>query len=140
MRTLTITLVTAFVVLLAQQLTAASRGFDRQEHGTSQAVLTGAIACSSPESVARFDVHQGLGVLAIPTPEPPSLSVRVEHAEDCLDLLPALAEQVPHLCEVSITNEVSPGVEAFGFVCTGRADAVISAVGKMAKAMIRLQI
>ncbi len=141
MRTLTITLATAFVVLLTLQLAAASRGFDREEHGASQAVLTGAIACSSTESVARFDVHQGLGVLAIPTAEPSSLSLLVDHAEDCLDLLPALAEQVPHrICEVSITTEVSPGVEAFGFVCAGRADAVISAVGKMAKAMIRLQI
>ena len=141
MRTFAIILVAAFVFLLSQQLPAESRGRDRDEQGASQAVLTGVIACSSPESIAVFDVHQGLGVLAIPSPEPPTFGVRVDHAEDCSVLLSDLAEQVPHrTCEVATTIEISPGVEGFGVVCAGRADAVISAVGKMAKAMIRLQI
>ena len=139
MRTLTITLATAFVFLLAQQLTAASPGLDQEERGASQAVLIGSIACA-PDGHAVFDIGWGLGVLAIPTPHPNSLNVFVEHDEDCLDLLPALAEQVPHrICEIGSTIEDAAGVEAFGFVCTGRANAVISAVGEMAKAVIRLQ-
>ena len=57
------------------------------------------------------------------------------HARDCLDLFPALAEQVPHrICEVS--NPFEDGnILVVSFVCTGRADAVISAVGKIAKAV-----
>ena len=136
MRTLTITLISAFVILLAQQLTATSRGFDREEHRASQGVLTGVFACSSPESIAVFDVHAGLGVLAIPTTDRTSLSVLTEHAEDCLDLIPALAEQVPHrICEVGNTFEAGNELRV-NFVCTGRADAVISAVGKMARAVM----
>ena len=143
MRTLTIALGTAFgtafVLLFGVQLTEASRGHDREERGASRAVLTGSIACAS-DGHAAFDIHGGLGVLAIPTPDPRALNVFVEHDEDCLDLLPALAEQVPHrICEISNTFEDPAGVEAFGFVCTGHADRVISAVGKMAKAVIRLQ-
>ncbi len=135
MRTLIIVLTAAFVFLLTQQLSAAHAGRDRDEHGASQAVLTGGIACSSPESVARFDVHQGLGVLAIPTT---SFNVFIDHDEDCLDLLPALAEQVPHrICEFSNTFE-NGNLLQVEFVCTGGADAVISAIGKMAKAVIRL--
>ncbi len=139
MRTLTITLITAFVFLLAQQLVAAADGPDRGKGGASQAVVTGSLVCVNNHGAA-LETFGGLGVLAIPTTNGTSLIVFSEHAEDCLDLLPALADQVPHrICEVSITTEVSPGVEAFGFVCAGRADAVISGLGKMAKALIRLR-
>ena len=87
---------------------------------------------------AALETVGGLGVLAIPTTGPTSLSVLTEHAEDCLDLIPALAEQVPHrICEVGNTFEAGNELRV-NFVCTGRADAVISAVGKMAKAVIRL--
>ncbi len=56
---------------------------------------------------------------------------------DCSDLIPLIAEKVPdRICEIGNTRNV--GIEEFSFVCTGRADAVISAVGKMAKAVSRL--
>ena len=47
MRTLAITLVTAFVFLLGLQLTAASSGRDREERGASQAVVAGSIRCAT---------------------------------------------------------------------------------------------
>ena len=137
MRTLTITLVTAFVFLLAQQLVAAADGPGREKGGASQAVVTGSLVCVNNHGAA-LETFGGLGVLAIPTTDGTSLIVFSEHAEDCLDLLPALAEQVPHrICEVGNTFERGDQLR-IDFVCAGRADAVISAVGKMAKAVIRL--
>ena len=66
-------------------------------------------------------------------------NVFVEHAEDCMDLLPALADRVSHrICEFGGTAEQSPGLQVFGVVCTGQADMVISAVGDIARAMIRV--
>ena len=143
MRTLIITLASAFVFLLAQQLTAASRGFHPQERGASQAVIAGSIKCAtSPEvNSTGLVIVGGLGVLAIPTTAPTQVGgVQLplsftHHAEDCLDLIPALAEQVPHrICEVGNPFE-SGNILEVSFVCTGRADAVISAVGKIAKAV-----
>ncbi len=135
MRTLSITLVTAFVFLLGLQLTAASRERHPEERGASQAVVAGSLLCDPASTGAALNTSGGLGVLAFPTA---SLNVFIDHDEDCLGLIPALAEQVPHrICEFSSTFQNGNLLQA-DFVCTGRADAVISAIGKMAKALIRL--
>ena len=66
-----------------------------------------------------------------------SLGKAVDLSEECSDLIPLIADQVSdRICEIGSTKNV--GIEEFSFVCTGRADAVISAVGKMAKAVTRL--
>jgi hypothetical protein len=135
MRTLAIALIAAFVFLLSQQLTTADDRRDREERGHSQAVVTGSLLCDPVSTGAALNTFGGLGVLAIPTT---SFNVFIDHDEDCLDLLPALAEQVPHrICEFSDPFE-NGNLLQVEFVCTGRADAVISAIGKMAKAVIRL--
>ena len=135
MRTLTIALIAAFVFLLSQQLTTADDRGDRERHGKSQAVVTGNLLCDPVTTGAALNTFGGLGVLAIPTT---SFNVFVDHEEGCLDLLPALAEQVPHrICEFSDTFE-NGNLLQVEFVCTGGADAVTSAIGKMAKAVIRL--
>ncbi len=135
MRALTIALTAALVFLLSQQLTTADDRRDREERGNSQAVVSGDLLCEPVSTGAALNISGGLGVLAIPTT---SFSVFIDHDEDCLDLLPALAEQVPHrICEFSDTFE-SGNLLRVEFVCTGGADAVISAIGKMAKAVIRL--
>ena len=91
--------------------------------------------CDPVSTGAALNTFGGLGVLAIPTT---SFNVFIDHDEDCLDLLPALAEQVPHrICEFSNTFE-NGNLLQVEFVCTGGADAVISAIGKMAKAVVRL--
>ena len=65
-------------------------------------------------------------------------AIAIDVSEECSDLIPSLSEHVPdRICEIGNTTE--RGLEAFGFICTGRADAVISAVGKMAKAVARLE-
>ena len=138
MRPLTIALITVFVFLLSQQLTTADDRRDREERGHSQAVVTGSLLCDPEFTGAALNTFGGLGVLATPTTDRTSFRVFSEHAEDCLDLIPALAEQVPHhICEVGNTFQNGNLLQA-DFVCTGRADAVISAIGKMAKAVIRL--
>ena len=81
MRTLTITLATAFVFLLAQQLPAASDGPDREKGGASQAVITGNLLCDPQSTGAALNTFGGLGVLAIPTT---SFNVFIDHDEDCL--------------------------------------------------------
>ncbi len=67
------------------------------------------------------------------------LYVFLNHTEDCSALLPAFAEQVAQrICAVGNTDIETHGggtEGGFNFVCTGRADAVISAVGKIAKAV-----
>ena len=143
MRTLTITLVTAFVFLFSQQLTVAHADGDRKERGASQAVIAGAIKCffDNPEfRHVALETFGGLGIIAIPIPEQfGSFGFSSGPlAEECSELIPSLAEQVPHrVCEVGSPFEPGPGIE-LPFVCAGRADAVISAVGKMAKAVNRL--
>jgi hypothetical protein len=140
MRTLTIIFATAFAFLLSQQLTAASPGLDQENGGASQAVVGGAIVCESyppAVSLAGLDIEGGIGVFAIPTLG--SFGTTTQHAEDCSDLASALAEQVPHsICEVGNPHESGGNRLRANFVCTGRADVVISAVGTMAKALIRL--
>ena len=89
---------------------------------------------------AALNASAGLGVLAIPIPKPdsPRYGVFINHDEDCLALLPALAEQASHrICEFSDIFE-NGGLLQVEYVCTGGSDAVISAIGKMAKAVIRL--
>jgi tRNA U38,U39,U40 pseudouridine synthase TruA len=55
-----------------------------------------------------------------------------------MDLIPALAEQFSHrICEVGNPFEAGDQFRA-GFVCAGRADRVISAIGNVAKAVTRL--
>ncbi len=138
MRTLTITLVAAFVLLLAQQLTAASRGLDQEEHGASQAVVAGTIGCfvfDGELNAVALTTRAGLGVIGFSSDR--DLAQAVDLSEECADLIPSLAERVPHrICEIG--NQPDRNIEAFNFVCTGRADRVISAVGQMAKAVTRL--
>lgn len=137
MRTLAITLVAAFVFLFAQQLTAASRGFHPGERGASQAVVTGTVGCANPiasQSGASLGINGELGVVGTT-----GLYVFVNHTEDCSALISAFAEQVAQrICAVG-NIEVDThegGTEAgFNFVCTGRADVVISVVGRIAKAV-----
>jgi len=138
MRTLTITLISALVILLTLQLAAASRGSDREEHGASQAVVAGTIGCfifDGELNAVALTIRAGLGVIGLVNNR--DVAQAVDLSEECSDLIPRLAEQVPHrICEIG--NQPDRNIEAFNFVCTGRADAVISAVGKMAKAVTRL--
>ena len=141
MRTLTIVLVIAFVFLFAQQLTASPPGLDREGSGASQAVVAGVIGCFPDRELnqVKIAIETGLGVIGISSDENLTVAGTLV-SEECLDLILALAEQVPdRVCEIGIAPGASaPSVEAFGFVCTGRADVVISAIGKMAKAVPRL--
>jgi hypothetical protein len=139
MRTLTITLVTAFAILLAQQLTAASTGLDQEKSGASQVVVAGTIQCFSDGGLnfVGIGLDAGLGVGLEKIGSNDGLAVARDQSEECSDLIPRLAEEVPdHICEIG--SSPHHAVELFGFVCTGRADAVISAVGAMARAVIRL--
>ena len=143
MRTPTIILTTAFAVfLLAQQLTAARPGLDREESGASQAVVAGIVGCFLEGGLSSVfvGVDAGLGVIPYARHDHSNLGWAVDLSQDCSDLIPSLAEQVPHrICEIGSTAEArDPSVEAFSFVCTGRADRVISAIGEMAKAVLRL--
>jgi hypothetical protein len=139
MRTLTVILVAAFFFLLAQQLTAASPAPDQEKSGASQVIVAGTTACwLEPGGLNRvgFGINAGLGV-GLETINADGLAVARDLSEECSDLIPRLAEEVPdHICEIGSTPHNA--VELFGFVCTGRADAVISAVGTMARAVIRL--
>ncbi len=139
MRTLTITLVAAFVFLFAQQLTASPPGLDREESGASQAVVAGTIGCfifDGELNAVALTTRAGLGVIGL-VPDSRDLAQAVDLSEECADLIPSLAEQVPHrICEIG--NQPDRNIEAFNFVCTGRADRVISAVGQMAKVVTRL--
>ena len=143
MCTLTIALIAAVVVLLSQQLTAADDDRrDREERGNSQAVIGGSINCVTLPEVRFVGVNTfgGLGILATlnPTGEFRSFGFSIQHAQDCSDLMPALAELVPRrICEIGSSVEEGNEVRV-EFVCTGRVDAVISAVGKMARAVARL--
>ena len=147
MRTLAITLATALVFLLGLQLTAASRGRDHEARGASQAVVPGAIKCFAQDfpqessTIVSLEIGWGLGVVGLPPIEPNRFGVFADatQAGDCSDLIPALAEQVPHgICEIGSTLEQGGDDLSVFFLCTGRADAVISAVGKMARAVNRL--
>jgi len=144
MRTLSIALIAAFVFLLGLQLTAASRGRDSEERGLTQAVVAGFIGCwlSDPgeaNSTVLLRTGEALGVIGFSNGG--DLVEAVGLSEECSDLISRLAEQVPHrICEIGNSGMAvfDPHVEGLSFVCTGRADRVISAVGKMAKAVIRL--
>ena len=140
MRTLTITLVTAFALLLAQQLTAGADGPDREKGRNSQVVVAGTIGCF-PDGlnsvVLLIDAGLGVELGAIPSFDQRPLAVAKDQSEECSELIPPLAEEVPdRICEIGSSSQQA--TELFGFVCTGRADAVIRAVGKMARAVIRL--
>ena len=148
MRTLTITLAAGFVFLSSQQLTAADGRHDREERGASQAVVPGTIKCFGQDFpqessiIVSLEIGWGLGVVGLPPTENNLFAVfadATQVGEECSDLIPRLAEQVPHrICEIGSTLEhVGADLEVL-FVCTGRADAVISAVGKMARAVNRL--
>ena len=142
MRTVTITLVIAFVLLLAQQLTAGPHGHDRKERGPSQAVVAGDVGCfpDGGLNAVALRINALLGVIgsaALFPGEGLSLGKAFDLSEDCSDLIALIAEKVPdRICEIGNTRNV--GIGEFSFVCTGRADAVISAVGKMANAVTRL--
>jgi hypothetical protein len=144
MRTLTITVVAAFVFLLGLQLTTDSRGDDREERGASQAVIAGSIKCFFGQefrSVA-LDTFGGLGIIATPIPTDQFSSFGVFSgplAQECSELIPSLTEQVPRrVCEIGSTlQQGDAGIELL-FLCTGRTDAVIAGVGKMARAVNRL--
>jgi hypothetical protein len=143
MRTLAIALIAALVFLLSQKLTAADDDrHDQEARGASQAVIAGSIKCFfEPEVHVALDTFGGLGILAIPRPPEQFSSFAIfagPLAEECSDLIPFLVEQFPRrVCEIGGTFQPGEGVEV-PFVCTGRADAVISAVGKMANVVIRL--
>jgi hypothetical protein len=137
MRTLTIILVTTFVFLLAQQLTAAPPGLDQEESGASQAVVIGFIKCSPANRQVGLAIR-GFGELGVASQF--DLFSEPNLAQDCSDLIPALVEQVPdRMCEISNTF-IHPNDDQvqFFFTCTGDADAAISTVGKMMKAVTRL--
>jgi hypothetical protein len=140
MRTLTIILASIIVFLLAQQLTAASPGLDQENSGASQqVVVAGSIQCFPDGGLnfVGFGVNAGLGVGLEEIGSTGALAVARDQSEECSDLITRLAEEVPdHICEIG--NSPHRSVELFGFVCTGRADVVISAVGTMARAVIRL--
>ena len=149
MHTLTITLVAAFVFLLAQQLTAAADGPDQGKGGASQAVVSGTIKCfpqdfpQESSTIVGLEIGGGLGITGLPLRgDNPNFAAfaDVSQVGDCSDLIPALADQVPHpICEIGSTLEVVAGESLeILFVCNGRADAVISAVGEMARAVNRL--
>ena len=141
MRTLTISLVTVVVFLFAQHLTAAPPGFDQEKGGASQVVVSGTTACWLDGGLNRvqhqIDATIGVGLGAIGAPDQRPLAVARDQSEECSDLIPRLAEKVPHpICEIGSSSQNA--TELFGFVCTGRADAVMLAVGRMARAVIRL--
>ncbi len=142
MRTLAITLVAAFLFLLAQQLTAAEGGLDSERRRPSQAVVAGLIECFLDRELNRvfIQIEAGLEVNSISSTIGRNLAAAVDLSQECSYLIPRLAEQVPpNICEIGNTAEArDPSVEAFRFVCTGRPDTVIWAVGKMARAVIRL--
>ena len=138
MRTLTIALIAAFVFLHAQPLTAAPPGLDPEDSGASQAIVGGTIGCfifDGELNAVALTTRAGLGVIGLINDR--DLAQAVDLPEECSDLIARLAEQVPHrICEIG--NQPDRNIEAFNFLCTGRAGAVISAVGKMAKAVTRL--
>jgi hypothetical protein len=148
MRTLTIILVAAVVFLLAQQLPAESRGRDQEARGASQAVTAGQFKCFAQDfpqessTIVSLEIGGGLGISGLPPREDGAhfiVFADATQAGDCSDLIPALAEQVPHgICEIGSTLELGGDDLSVFFLCTGRADAVISAVGKMARAVNRL--
>ena len=68
MRALTITLTAAFVFLLTQQITAADDRHDREESGTSQAVIGGTIGCfifDGKLNAVALTTRAGLGVIGL---------------------------------------------------------------------------
>ena len=144
MRPLTIALITVFVFLLSQQLTAADDRDDREARGASQAVIAGSIKCFFGPEFRRvaLDTFGGLGIIATPIPTDQFSSFGVSTgplAEECSELIPFLTEQVPRrVCEIGSTlQQGDAGIELL-FLCTGRTDAVIAGVGKMAKSVNRL--
>jgi hypothetical protein len=149
MRAVSITIVAAFVALLGLQLTAASRGPDLEEHGFSQAVVSGAIKCfpqdfpQESSTIVSLEIGGGLGVIGLPfTENGRNFSVFADATaagKDCSELIPILSEQIPHpICEIGSTLEFEAGARLdVLFACTGRADTVVSAVGTMAKAVNR---
>lgn len=140
MRILTIILTAAFVFLLTQQLTSADDRRGHEGRGASQAVVNGDLLCDPVSTGAALNVDGGLGVLAIPNPNPEAnaFGLFIDHDEDCSALLPALAEQARHrTCEFSDVFE-NGSLLRVEYVCTGGSDAVISAIGEIAKALIRL--
>ena len=141
MRTLTIALIAAFVFLLSQQLTSADDRHGREERGGSQAVVSGALKCFAQDrTVVGIEIGAGLGILGLPLRgDNPNFAVFADasQAGDCSDLIPALVERVPRICETGSALVAGDDLEVF-FVCTGRADVVIAAVGQMAKAVVRL--
>jgi hypothetical protein len=138
MRTIIITLSSALVFLAAHQIAAAPTGPDPGKSGASQAVVSGSIQCfpDGGLNTVGMSVEAGLGA-GLGAISQGTLAVAKNQSEDCSELIPALAEQVPHpICEIG--SSPHQATELFGFVCTGHADAVISAVGKMARTVIRL--
>jgi hypothetical protein len=138
MRTLTTALVTAFALLFSQQIAAASG--DQEERGNSQVAVRGTVACfpdGSGNSVGlRIGAGLGVGLEVITAPDG-FLAIAIDRSEECSDLVSGLAGQVPdRTCEIGGPTE--RGIENFSYICTGRADAVISAIGEMAKAVSRL--
>jgi hypothetical protein len=144
MRTLTITLVAALAFLLSQQLAAAPPGLDRQESGASQGVVAGAIKCflqdfpQESSTIVSLEIGGGLGVVGLA----PNFAVFADATQvgDCSELLPVLVDQVPHpICEIGSTLEpVGDDIIEVFVTCSGHTDAVISAVGKMAREVTRL--
>jgi hypothetical protein len=144
MRALTITLVAALLVfLLAQQLTADSTRWNRPATGgASQVVVSGLVGCflEGELSTVFVGVEAGLGVIPYARFDHSNLGRAVDLSEACSDLIPRVAEQVPdRICQIGNAPEArDPFIEAFSFVCTGRDDRVISAVGRMARTVAML--
>jgi hypothetical protein len=91
-------------------------------------------------NTAFIRVEAGLGVTPYARFDHSDLAMAVDLSEECSDLVPRLAQQAPHrICAIGNSREAgAPFVEAFTFVCTGRTARVISAVGQMARTVIRL--
>jgi hypothetical protein len=141
---MSIALGAAFVATLiaAPHLFAAPHHARPASNPLPQAIFAGTIGCfpDGEFNSLSFRVDAGLGVLPYRRYDHSSLGLAVDLSEDCTDLIPVLAEQVPpHICEIGNSPDArGPLVEAFTVVCTGRFDRVISAVGKMTRVVSRL--
>ena len=132
MRTLTITLVTAFVVLLALRLPAASRGFDREERGNSQVVVVGTIGCF-PDGlnsvVLLIDAGLGVELGAIPSTDQRPLAVAKDQSEECSGLIPPL----PRRFRIGFVRSAAVQSKQLSFSASSALDALTRSSRRLAR-------